>query len=167
MFPRVLRTVRKTNPRRIIIIGPGAWNSFDHLEKMHLPQEDQRLIVTFHYYLPMQFTHQTAYWIKGSAAWKGTTWTGSAAEQEALTNDFRAAAAWASQNHRPLFLGEFGAYEAADLDSRVRWTAAVAREAEKHGFSWAYWDFSADFGAYDAEKKSWRQALLRALVPKP
>jgi endoglucanase len=167
MFPKVLRTVRKTNPRRIAIIGPGHWNSFDHLEKIHIPQDDQHVIVTFHYYLPMQFTHQTAYWIKGSAAWKGTTWTGTAAEKEALVNDFRAAAVWARQNQRPLYLGEFGAYEAADLDSRVRWTAAVAREAEKHGFSWAYWDFSADFGAYDAETRSWRQALLQALIPNP
>lgn len=167
MFPKILRTVRETNPRRIVIIGPGHWNSFDHLERMHVPEEDQCVIVTFHYYSPLQFTHQGAHWIKGSAAWKGTTWTATAAEKAALVNDFRAAAAWANQNYRPLHLGEFGAYEAADLDSRVRWTAAVAREAEKHGFSWAYWDFSADFGAYNAETRSWRQPLLRALIPKP
>jgi endoglucanase len=38
------------------------------------------------------------------------------------------------------------------------------REAEKRGFSWAYWEFGSGFGAYDREKKEWRQPLLKALM---
>jgi endoglucanase len=167
IFPNVLHTIRRTNPNRIVIIGPGHWNSFDHLQNLNLPEEDRRLIVTFHYYSPMQFTHQGASWVSGSAAWKGTAWTGTPAERERLAKDFREAAAWASRNRRPLYLGEFGAYQGADLESRVRWTAAVAREAEKNGFSWSYWEFCSGFGAYDAQTSSWRQPLLRALIPKP
>jgi hypothetical protein len=30
MFPKLLQTVRKTNPERMIIIGPSYWNSLDH-----------------------------------------------------------------------------------------------------------------------------------------
>lgn len=165
MFPDALRTIRKSNPRRMVILGPAYWNSFDHLENLQLPEEDRRLIVTFHYYLPMQFTHQEAPWVEGSGAWKGTAWTGSVAEREALAANFRKVAAWASQHRRPIFLGEFGAYHAADLESRVRWTAAVAQEAEKNGFSWAYWEFCSGFGVYDAETHAWRQPLLDALMP--
>jgi endoglucanase len=166
MFPQLLRAVRETNPTRMVIIGPGYWNSLDHLDTLSLPDDDRRLIVTFHYYLPAQFTHQGAPWVKGSDAWKGTSWTATAQEQAKLENDFAKAQNWAHQHQRPLYMGEFGTYEGADIDSRARWTRAVSREAEKHGFSWAYWEFCSTFGAYDLNTSSWREPLLRALLNK-
>jgi endoglucanase len=42
----------------------------------------------------------------------------------------------------------------------------VVKEAEARGFSWAYWEFAAGFGAYDRDKKAWRDPILKALVPK-
>jgi endoglucanase len=166
MIPDLLRTVRRTNPNRIIIVGPGSWNRFDHLEHLHLPVDDRHLIATIHYYVPMRFTHQGAPWVDGSDQWKNVTWTGTAGELATLSEDFDKAAAWASENRRPLYLGEFGAYQMADMDSRARWTRAVAREAEKHGFSWAYWEFCALFGAYDTRANAWRPQLLDALMPR-
>jgi endoglucanase len=166
VLPELLKVIRESNPRRMVIVGPANWNSLDHLEKLRLPKEDRRLIATFHYYSPFEFTHQGAEWVKDSQKWKGKTWTGTPKEKEALEKDFAKAAAWAKKNDRPLYLGEFGAYEAADMESRARWTRAVAREAEKHGFSWAYWDFCAGFGAYDSKAKVWRQPLLKALLDK-
>jgi endoglucanase len=73
---------------------------------------------------------------------------------------------WASDHKRPVFLGEFGAYQEADLESRARWAAFVAREAEKNGFAWAYWEFCSGFGAFDPKTDTWREALKTALVPK-
>ena len=64
-----------------------------------------------------------------------------------------------------VFLGEFGAYEKADMTSRAKWTAAVVKEAESRGFSWAYWEFGAGFGAYDRQAKTWREPLMKALIP--
>jgi endoglucanase len=66
-----------------------------------------------------------------------------------LRKDFELAAGWFQQTHRPLYLGEFGAYQEANVDDRALWTRAIAREAEKWGFSWSYWEFCSDFGAYD------------------
>jgi endoglucanase len=163
MVPRLLAVVRKSNPNRIVIVGPGTWNNLDHLGKLKLPEEDRRLIVTFHYYSPFQFTHQGASWAPGSRKWLGKTW-GSADDREALRRDFDRAAAWGKQHRRPLFLGEFGAYSAADMDARARWTRAVAREAERHGFSWAYWEFASGFGVYDPTAEAWRRPLRDALL---
>jgi endoglucanase len=75
------------------------------------------------------------------------------------------AARWGEANHRPIFLGEFGAYSKADLESRVRWTAHVARQAEALGMSWAYWEFASGFGAYNWPARRWRTELLHALIP--
>lgn len=52
------------------------------------------------------------------------------------------------------------------MDSRARWTKFVADTAIEHGFSFTYWDFCAEyFGLYDPQTKSWRKALLEAVVP--
>jgi endoglucanase len=164
MFSKALAVVRESNPRRIVIVGPAHWNSLDHLDKLQLPDDDRNLIATFHYYSPFHFTHQGASWVTGSKKWLGTTWTGTPKEEEAIGRDFDRVAAWAKKHRRPIFLGEFGAFSAADMPSRARWTKAVVREAEKRGFSWAYWEFGAGFGAYDPEAKAWRQPLLQSLI---
>lgn len=99
-------------------------------------------------------------------AWLGTEWQGTASEKEAIRDDLDAALTWAQTNNNiQLFLGEFGAYSKADLADRVRWTAFVAREAEKRDIIWAYWEFCAGFGVYDPNQDTWRKELLRALLP--
>ena len=150
---------------RTVIIGPGHWNNLEHLRALALPEEDRRIIATFHYYSPFQFTHQGAEWVGGSQAWKGTKWAGTEFDRQAIRTDFEKAASWAKQHDRPLFLGEFGAYSGADLDSRALWTSAVAREAERLGISWSYWEFGSGFGAYDPATDAWRGPLLKALIP--
>ena len=165
-FPQLLKAIRDSNPDRIILIGPAYLNAIDRLDKIELPPQDRRIIGTFHYYKPLQFTHQGAFWVNDSAPWRGTRWTGTPQEREELRNDFARAAAWSHQNHRPLYLGEFGAYREANMDDRALWTRAVAREAEKTGFSWSYWEFCSEFGAYDPVARRWQRPLLNALSDK-
>jgi endoglucanase len=162
--PILLRVVRASNPTRIVLIGPAAWNGISHLDKLQLPEDDRYLIVTFHYYNPMPFTHQEAGWVKGSEAWKGTIWLGTTGEHEELAAAFNSAASWGERNTRPLNVGEFGAYEVGDMASRARWTRAVVEEAERRGFSWTYWEFCSGFGAYDLIADAWREPLLHALM---
>lgn len=163
-MPKLLAAVRKTNPTRPIIVGPTSWNAIRALDGLQLPKDDH-LILTVHYYDPFQFTHQGAPWVKDSKPWKGKTWTGSDKEQADIRNAFAKAAAWAIERKVPVYLGEFGAYADADMDSRARWTAFIAREAERNGFSWAYWEFCSGFGAYDPRTEMWRPALKAALAP--
>jgi endoglucanase len=164
VIPQVLAAVRKTNSARPVIIGPAQWNAVRAIDKLQLPADDHNIIVTVHSYDPFQFTHQGAGFVKGADKWRGTKWTGSDAEQSAIRKSFERAANWAKVHDRPIFLGEFGAFQEADMESRARWTGFVAREAERLGFSWAYWEFCSGFGAYDSKAKSWREPLKAALV---
>jgi len=164
-IPPVLGAVRETNPTRPVIVGPGQWNGIRALPKLTLP-DDPNLILTVHYYDPFQFTHQGAEFQAGADKWLGKTWTGSAAEVAAVRKDFDAAAKWAKDHNRPVFLGEFGTYHRADPASRAAWTRAVVREAEARGWSWAYWEFASGFGVYDPRAKAWREPLLAALMQK-
>jgi len=163
---KTLAAVRGTNPTRTVVVGPAQWNGIGALPKLVLPDDDHNLVVTVHFYDPMSFTHQGASWVKGSEKWFGNTWQGTDAEKLAVTQAFDKAAAWGSAHQRPIFLGEFGAFSKGDMDSRVRWTAFVARTAESHGWPWTYWEFCSGFGVYDPQAHTWRQPLLEALMPK-
>ncbi|MBE0699702.1 MAG: glycoside hydrolase family 5 protein [Anaerolineaceae bacterium] len=165
ILAETIQLIRQTNPRRTIIVGPVNWNSISDLSHLKLPEEDRNLIITFHYYLPFQFTHQGAEWVNGSDSWLGTTWTSTSAQRKFILADLDSAYQWGIKNHRPLFLGEFGAYSKADQESRVLWTAFVAREAEQRNMSWAYWEFGAGFGVYDRNVKDWVEPIHKALIP--
>ncbi|MGB9717041.1 MAG: glycoside hydrolase family 5 protein [Thermoproteota archaeon] len=163
LVEETVETIRKTNPTRKIIIGPTGWNSVYNLKSLVIPQ-DENIIVTFHFYTPFEFTHQGAEWVSPSPA-VGERWLGTEAEKKQITEELDMAAQWAAQHGGvPLLMGEFGAYSKADMDSRVRWTRFVAREAEKRGIAWCYWEFCAGFGAYDPVKGEWRTGLLNALI---
>ena len=158
-----LAIIREENPTRTVIVGPAFWNSIDHLRELALPDTDRNLIVTVHYYKPMEFTHQGASWA-GQQDKSGVQW-GAAAEREAVRNDFAKVAAWAKEHDRPVFLGEFGAYDKGPMESRVRYTDAVARTAESFGWSWAYWQFDSDFILWDMKRDAWVEPILHALIP--
>jgi endoglucanase len=162
-IPPLLAAVRESNPTRPVIIGPPWWNGIWALPKFTLP-EDPNVIVTVHCYNPFEFTHQGASWAKDSEKWLGRKWTGSDEELKKLRDEFDQAERWGKENKRPIYLGEFGAYEKADMESRERWTRAIVAEAEKRGWSWAYWEFGAGFGAYDRQAGQWRKPLLNALM---
>ena len=134
LLAKTLAVVRATNPTRTVVVGPVKWNGFSALPDLVLPDNDRNLLVTVHFYDPMSFTHQGANWIKGKDGWTADKWLGNKwlatdEDKQAVTQKFDKVATWASANNRPIFLGEFGAYEKGDMDSRARWTAFVARTA--------------------------------------
>ena len=159
----VLAIIREKNPTRTVIVGPAFWNGIDHLNELELPDRDRNLIVTVHYYKPMEFTHQGASWA-GQQDKSGVTW-GTEADRDAVKKDFAKAAAWAKGHNRPILLGEFGAYDKGPMESRVRYTDGVARTAESFGWSWAYWQFDSDFILWDMKRDAWVEPILHALIP--
>ncbi len=149
----------------MVVIGPPHYNSIAHLNELDLPADDHNIILTVHYYSPMDFTHQGASWA-GRKDKTGVEWTGADDEKTAVRRDFAAAQTWAKQHNRPVLLGEFGVYDRAPLESRLRYLSFVTREMEKAGWSWAYWQFDSDFILYDVKNEKWVEPVLNALIPK-
>ena len=160
-----LAIIRASNPTRTVILGPAFWNGIDFLHQLELPAADANLIVTVHYYHPMEFTHQGAPWSPENRDRTGVRWLATEAEQAAVRRDFDGVQAWAESHKRPIYLGEFGAYDKAEMDSRVRYTAFIAREAERRGWSWGYWQFDSDFIVYDIDQDRWVEPIRAALIP--
>jgi endoglucanase len=163
-----LVVVRQSNPNRTIVIGPAHYNQIHYLTLLDIPKEDRNIIVTVHDYFPLTFTHQGAAWMEVGDAneWMGTKWTAAEDEKQEIIRDLDFAAEWGKKNSRPINLGEFGAYEKGDMDSRVRWTKFMADSAIERGMSFHYWEFCApEFGVYDQKAKVFRKPLLEAVLP--
>ncbi|NMC20250.1 MAG: glycoside hydrolase family 5 protein [Thermogutta sp.] len=158
-----LAIVRKTNPRRTVVIGPVQWNNISHLDRLALPEDDRCILVTIHYYSPFDFTHQGAAFA-GKADKVGIPW-GTEADRQAIRADFDRAQAWAEANGRPMYLGEFGVYDRAPQEDRVRWLSFVTREAERRGWSWGYWQFDGDFILFNIGERKWVEPVLKAIMP--
>lgn len=162
-----LKEIRAADPARLAIVAALNIGDPRTIEKLSLPAEDRNLIVTVHYYEPMTFTHQGAPWSRKWSELHDVAW-GADESRKKVEDDLSIAARWAKANDRPVYLGEFGVYDAAPPISRAAWTEHVARTAEKLGWGWGYWQFDHDFALFDQETRSWRKPVLDALIgPRP
>lgn len=84
---------------------------------------------------------------------------------DAVKASIESARIWGRLNQRPIYMGEFGAYDKADMPSRVLWTNSVRRASQQSGIGFGYWEFGAGFGIYDPSNDAWRLDLLRTLIP--
>jgi endoglucanase len=160
----ILNDIRARNPTRTVIVAAINSDDAEEVKTLELPANDPNIIVTVHYYKPMAFTHQGAEWSRQFANATGVDW-GSAEDRRRVTRDFDVIAAWAADAGYPIYLGEFGVYDRADMGARARYLSFVAREAERRGWTWAYWQFDHDFALFDSAREQWIRPVLDALIP--
>jgi len=158
---RALNVVRKSNPERIVVIGPISWNEANELLSLRLPN-DPDLIITIHNYEPFNFTHQGAEWVHPMLP-VGVRCCNARQKAVAIV-PLAIAKAWSEKTRYPIYLGEFGAYGKGDMRSRVTYTRLMRDQAEARGISWAYWELAAGFGVYDPVAHLWRAPLRDALL---
>jgi endoglucanase len=165
MVAETTKIIRQSNPDRWIVIGGVEWNSVNGLPSLKLPKNDPKIALTFHYYSPMEVTHQGAPWIEDNAKkWLGTTWTGTPDEIKQVQLDFNKALTFGFEHKTPIYLGEFGVYQDADMDTRVNWTSAIRNAAVERKMGYSYWEFYSLFGLYDPVSKTWREPLKAAVL---
>ena len=157
LFSLAMPIIRARNPDRWIIIGGGNWS--DEAELAALPVYDDRTVHTFHFYKPWEFTHQQAEWLSDPPP--PSHW-GTKDDRREMLNRLSV-----GLNHgaAPVFLGEFGVYDAAPDDDARSWLDLVRRTAEESGVGWCVWSFSSTFRTYDTRTGRWIGNRLDALIP--
>jgi len=86
-------------------------------------------------------------------------------ENRAINTALDIAARWANDNQVPLYLGEYGAFDMADMRSREVWTKTVRVAAQNRNIDWAYWEYAGGFGIFDPVAGEFRENLTKAMVP--
>jgi len=161
----VVKIVRKYDKNKTILIGSYNWSSIWGLEELQLPN-DNNIIVSFHFYEPIEFTHQGAEWIPGSESWLGRKWPENENDLLFMREAVHIAVNWAKEKNVPLHCGEFGAYYKADSLSRIRWTERLVDLLDENNISFAYWEFCAGFGIYNPRTQIYDWGLINALIKK-
>ena len=73
---------------------------------------------------------------------------------------------WSAYYGRPVYVGEFGAYERADAESRAHYYGEFRRACEAQNLGWAIWDWSAGFRYWDAQKNQAAPGMREAVFGK-
>jgi endoglucanase len=163
LLAEVHALIRKSNPERVLVVGPTLWNNATHLDRLRLP-DDRHLIVTVHHYEPFAFTHQGASWVQPALP-LGVDCC-SAAQLKAITEPLDIAQRYAQQSGYPVLVGEFGAYGADGRvpdAARARYLRAMRDAMQARGLPWMAWEFASGFGVYDPLKKKFRSEIHQAL----
>ena len=155
-----LREVRATNPTRPVVIGGESWSGINSLATVPLP-DDAYLVVTFHYYDPFNFTHQGAPWVTPALPTGIAFPRGSDAASLAASVD--KARDFIARTGRPLFLGEYGAYEGIPLAQRVTWYGAVHDAFAAAGVDGCAWAYTNTMPLRDPATGAWIAPLLDAI----
>jgi endoglucanase len=106
LIARSLAAVRAIDPARLVIVDGVFWANADKLAELELPKGDPNLIVSFHMYQPILFTHQglTAF-MSAEYGTKGIVFPGPPAEPVRPVSAV-SSIGWASSwfdgyNHKP------------------------------------------------------------------
>ena len=135
------------NEERIVIVPGDGFSTrqalIDAFNNDEIPSDDLYLIGTFHYYDPFSFTK-----VSNTNPGYNPVW-GTSAELAQVATDFDAVVSannsWATRNLTeplPIYLGEFGVDNEADLqgNDRKKWLSWIRMQAEARGMSWAHWN---------------------------
>ena len=154
-----LAEVRATNPTRPVVIGGQNFSGINSLATLPLPN-DAYLMPTFHFYDPFNFTHQGAPFLNNPPP-VGATY-GSAADQQELANAVQKAKDFMTATGRPLFLGEYGAYQDIPMAERVKYYRAVRDAFHDADIDGCVWGYTATF-EFRAANGTWNDQLLEAI----
>ena len=173
----ILDIIRVDNPNRWVIVGGGNWGVLDSNGQGLVssdPPDDPKVMVTFHYYLPFNFTHQGAAWANcrdsngNPTACTSPVYWGTSADYTKLNADLDLAENFRDSVNQPLLIGEFGVYGptsggGALLSERAEWAQALRENAEERDMAWCHWDFQAGFPVWDSSSDAWISDMLDAL----
>jgi endoglucanase len=182
LMNKTVDAIRILEPERVLIIGPNMWQIAPNLQYLRLPEGDRNIILSFHTYSPLAFTHYKADWTqikyyKGPVHYPGQiistedykkyidTTNKALLDQTADARDiynkqriiqvFREGLEFAKSKNLQLYCGEFGCLPTVDRKERLAFYADMISAFEENNIAWCNWEYKGDFGLYffDAEKK--------------
>ena len=65
LMNKVISELRTLEPERVLILDPSSHSAIGQLKNMDIPENDENLMVTVHFYTPDLLTHYQAAWMDG------------------------------------------------------------------------------------------------------
>jgi hypothetical protein len=190
LVAKAVQRIRSVDKDHWIMVGGNYYNAITALKDLAINPDD-RIVYTFHFYEPLPFTHQKAYWVKwlhdfdrtfdypmrvtglGEFLARHPEFKGDhhAAHYIDLMMDktylqslFQQAIDFQTTHNKPLYCGEFGVIELAPLTGNIRWNQDLIGLLNQNRIGRAYWSYKAmDFGLVDKDGNLVSEDLLMAV----
>jgi aryl-phospho-beta-D-glucosidase BglC (GH1 family) len=184
LIEQSVAAIRAITEDTIIIYGGLQWNSAKTLRFLEKPRH-KNIIFTFHFYEPLVFTHQKAYWVPELDTDKTVMYPGDMAyykekskvlgsrAEDVLNSRIKQmgcqfiekflyeAFDTAEKIQVPLYCGEYGVIDRAPAEDTFRWYQDVHSVLEKHGVGHCAWNYkSKDFGLFDSHYDGIREQIF-------
>jgi endoglucanase len=182
LMNKTVAAIRRLEPGRVLVIGPNMWQIAPNLQYLKLPEGDSNIILSFHTYTPLAFTHYKANWTqmkfyKGTVHYPGqiittddykkyidttnvalldqTSDARDIFNKQRLIQVFKGGLEFAKSKNLQLYCGEFGCMPTVDRKDRLLFYGDMISAFEENNIAWCNWEYKGDFGLYffDAEKK--------------
>jgi endoglucanase len=181
LMNKTVAEIRKREPQRVLIIGPNMWQIAPNLQYLKLPEGDKNIILSFHTYSPLAFTHYTANWTpikeyKGTVHYPGqiitnedyakyvdTTNTALVSQisdardqwnKDRLLQVFKMGVDYAKSKNLQLYCGEFGCLPTVDRTDRLNFYTDMVSLFEENNIAYCNWEYKGDFGIYFFDSKN-------------
>lgn len=157
-----VRRIRVYTPDTIILLGSYNWNSARTVPELDAPYDD-KMVYNFHFYEPLAFTHQGAYWMPELQD-KRCAYADCGASEQWFEDFLAPAIEKAEKEHCELYCGEFGVIDVVPPEEAVKWFRDLHKVFERHDIAHAVWSWKKmDFGLIDARMDGVRDELLTLL----
>jgi len=175
-----IKRIRKFAPDIKILVG-GYWNNSVSAVKDIVLSDYKNIVLNFHSYDPFIFTHQAAGWLREFPrdfrmafpescalyekafestrpdmlwSFKHATEGKEVIDSEYFERLFAKAVQKAESHHVPLYCGEYGVINIADVQSTLNWYKTIHPVFEKYKIGRAAWTYrKKDFGLVDEHMK--------------
>ncbi|MBP7177112.1 MAG: cellulase family glycosylhydrolase [Thermoclostridium sp.] len=189
LISRTIPAIRKYAPTIRILVGGVRNNSVLWVRKLDTPY-DENIVYTFHFYEPLIFTHQSAYWVDKMPADFTTEYPNDfntcvdeterflpsmhrefydsirseKADRSFIKAAFADAIRTAAERDTALYCGEYGVIDKTSLSSALNWFSDINSVFNEYGISRAAWTYKAkDFGITDDHYSQILDELIKLL----
>jgi len=159
---KLVQAIRRRDLVHPLVVCGAQWSSPNDLTDLGTVH-DANVVYTFHFYWPLEYTHQGANWVdEWSRIRLGGLGCGPTYPREpdwvssAVLRELRAAVAFRRLHPDvAIYCGEFGVYKACEPARRTRslWLRDVRKALEANRIGWCVWTYKDEgFGIFEGEE---------------
>lgn len=144
-----VKKIRTIAPDTTILIG-SYWNNSPNALPDLVKPDDDNIVLSFHCYDPLEFTHQGATWVDDMDPNVRIAFDGDKINPEYFEERFAAAIETAEKYGAALYCGEYGVIDKVSPQDALKWYKAINGAFKKFEISHAAWNYKEkDFGLSD------------------
>ncbi len=188
LLANAFTSIRALEPERTIVIGSNRWQAVDTFDALKVPENDENILLSFHFYEPFLLSHYKTSWTylkkyNGPVHYPGVIlteeeflklpekikpevkkWVGLKFDKDLLFKTWETPIQKAKELGLPLYCGEFGIFNEAPLKDGLVWYKHMIQLFEETGIGYANWNYKSDEFGLIGNDNSNNQELISIVL---